>query len=67
MSTIVEMSGATLEKSHKKQYHINILSSLCVVLTQDILFYAVKFQERYHGNPFAIDDAYLTPLYQHVQ
>ena len=56
-----------LEKYHKKQHHMKILSSLCVVRTHDTLFNAVQFQQRYRENPFALGDAYLTPFYQHVQ
>ena len=46
---------------------MDILSSLYPVPTQYTLFDAVEFQERYHENPFALDDAYLTPFYQHMK
>ena len=37
-----------LEKNHQIQHHIKILSSLCLLRTQDTLFDAVEFQRRYH-------------------
>ena len=46
---------------------MKILSSICVVRTQDKLFDAVEFQRRYCENSFALGDAYVIPLYQHVQ
>ena len=46
---------------------MNILSSLYFILTQDTLFDAVEFQQRYHKNSFALGDAYLTPFCQSVQ
>ena len=33
-----------------------------MVRTQDTLFDAVEFQQRYCKNPFALGDAYLTPF-----
>ena len=56
----------TLENSHQKQHHMKILSSLCVVLTQDILFDSLGFQQRYRENPFALCDTYLMPFSQCV-
>ena len=46
---------------------MNILPSLFLVHTQDTPFGAVEFQQRYREKPFALGDAYLTPLSQHVQ
>ena len=46
---------------------MKILPSLYLVHTQDTLFDAVEYQQRYRENFFALGDAYLTPLYQHVQ
>ena len=46
---------------------MEILSFLCVVRTQDTLFDAMEFQQRYCENPFALGDVYLMPLSQHVQ
>ena len=37
----------SLENFHQKQHHMKILSFLYSVLTQDILFDAVEFQQRY--------------------
>ena len=50
-----------------KKDHMKILSSLYWVRTQDTLFDAMEFQRRYRENPFALGDAYLTPLFQPVQ
>ena len=55
------------KKSDQKQNHVKILSYSCVVRTQDTLFDAVEFQQRYRRKPFALGDAYLTPFYQRVQ
>ena len=55
-----------IENISFKKYHMKILSCLCLVRTQDALFDAVEFQQRYHKNPFVLGDACLTPLYQHV-
>ena len=46
---------------------MKILSSLFVVCTQYTLFDAAEFQRRYQKKPFALGDAYLTPLSQYVQ
>ena len=54
-------------KSHQEKHTMKILSSVCVIRKQDTLFDAMEFQKRYHENPFALGDAYLTPLSQHLQ
>ena len=41
---------------------MKILYSLYLVRTQDILFDALEFQQRYRENPFALGDTYLTPF-----
>ena len=46
---------------------MKILSSLYLERTQDILFYAVEFQQKYRENSFALGDAYLTHFCQRVQ
>ena len=46
---------------------MNILSSLDLVCTQDIISDAVEIQRRYRKNPFVIGEAYLMPFSQHVQ
>ena len=46
---------------------MKILSFSYLVLTQDILFNDVEYQQRYQGNPFALGGAYLTPFCQLVQ
>ena len=56
-----------LEKSHQKRHRTKIRSCVCGVHKQDTLFDDVEFQRRYHEKPFALGDACLTPLYQHVQ
>ena len=48
---------------NQKQHHMKILSSLYSVRTQDTLFDAVEFQQRYRKKPFALGDAYLTPVF----
>ena len=57
-----DVYASALEKTHIKQHHMKIISSLYSVRTQDILFDAVEFQQRYSKNPFALGDAYLTPF-----
>ena len=52
---------------HQKQHHVNILSSLYSVRTQDTFFDALEYQRRYCENPFALGDKYLTPFFQRVQ
>ena len=54
-------------KFHQRKHHMKILSSLYQVHTQDIIFDAVEFQQRYYGNPFVLGDAYLTHFPQRVQ
>ena len=56
-----------LYKISFKKNCINILSSLCMLHTQDNLFDDVEFHGICPENPFALGDAYLTPLSQHVQ
>ena len=64
----VIMYMLTYQKNfHQKQYHMNILSSLYLVRTPDILFDAVEFQLRDRKNLFALGDAYLTTFFQRVQ
>ena len=46
---------------------MKILSSVCVVRKQYTLFDTVEFHRRYRKNTFALGDAYLMPLSQHVQ
>ena len=48
---------------HQKQHHLNILSSLYLVCTQDTIFDAVEFQWRYRKNPFSLGDAYLKTFF----
>ena len=46
---------------------MKILFSLYFVPTQNTLFDAVEFQQIYCEKQYVLDDAYLTPLPQHVQ
>ena len=39
-----DVYAKVLEKYHQKQHHKKILSSLCVVRTQDTLFDSMEFQ-----------------------
>ena len=55
-----------LKYFHLKKHHMKILYSLHLVRTQEDLFDAVEFQQRYGKNPFALGNAYLTPLFQRV-
>ena len=43
---------------------MKILSYVCGVRKQDILFDAMEFQQRYHENHFAIGDTCITPFSQ---
>ena len=52
---------------HQIQHHMNILSSLYSVRTQDILFYVVEFQQRYRENASVLGDVYLRHLSQIMQ
>ena len=45
---------------------MKISSSLYLVRTKDILFYAMELQHRYLKNPFALGDKYFTPFTQRV-
>ena len=59
---------ANVQKNfHKKQHNMKILSSLCVVHTQDTLFDAVELQQRYRKNPSELGDANLMLSPQRVQ
>ena len=42
---------------------MKIISSLYLVRTEDTLFDAVEFQQRYSENPFALGDAYLMTFF----
>ena len=46
---------------------MKILYFLYLVCTQDILFDAMEFQQRYRKNHFMLGDAYLMPLSQLVK
>ena len=56
----------TFWEKNQKQHHMKILSFLYFVHTQDNLFDAVEFQQRYRKNPFALGGVYLTPFSQYV-
>ena len=47
-----ERMGPSWKNFHQTQYHMKILSFLYWVHTQDILFDAVEYQQRYRENPF---------------
>ena len=67
MNMVVAYMLTQYKNFYQKQHHMKILSSLYSVGTQDTFFDAVKFQQRYRKNPFALGDKYLTPFCRRVQ